>query len=274
MRGRTPAEQTPHMDEEASLKRPLPTGRQRARSRASLEHEIEHLAGRVEQLEREKADIEAFAALAAHEMVEPLIMAEAFAAMVSERLHTDEHADSRADLAALSRGAARVRLLVEALLHDARAMTGGIPRRYVDLDAVVRDCLTLLGPEIASRSAHVELAPLPTVWCEEASLTGVFTNLLVNALKYSPRRGAHIAIAATRENGDWRISVESEGPTIPEEDRERIFEPFNRARGERRVRGAGLGLHICRRIIERHGGRLGVTPVNGSGNIFSFTLPA
>ena len=191
MRGRTPAEQTPHMDEEASLKRPLPTGRQRARSRASLEREIEHLSRRVDELEREKADIEAFAALAAHEMVEPLIMAEAFAAMVSERLHTDDHADSRADLAALSRGAARVRLLVEALLHDARARTGGIPRRYVDLDAVVHDCLTLLGPEIASRSAHVELAPLPTVWGEEASLAGVFTNLLVNALKYSPRQGAH-----------------------------------------------------------------------------------
>jgi signal transduction histidine kinase len=273
MNGRTPAERTP---QELSPKRAPQTRAQlkQARSMTSLEREVDRLSRRVAELEREKAEMESFAALAAHELVEPLIMAEAFAAMVSERLPPIEHADSRADLAALSRGAARVRLLVEALLHDARASSGNIPSRYVDLDAVIRDCLTLLGPEVRSRGAHLTVSELPTVWGEEASLTGVFTNLLVNALKYSPRHGANIAVDAVQEGAVWRISVTSEGPAIPPEDRERIFEPFNRARGERRIRGAGLGLAICRRIVERHGGQLGVKPANGSGNVFYFTLPA
>jgi signal transduction histidine kinase len=272
MQGRTPAEQPPHQ-----LAKRAPQTRaqiKHSRSVAALEREVERLSRRVSDLEREKSEIESFAALAAHELVEPLIMAEAFAAMVSERLASDDHLESRADLAALSRGAARVRLLVEALLHDARAGSGAIPSAYVDLDGVLNDCLRLLGPEIDAREARVTAARLPTVWGEEASLTGVITNLLVNALKYSPRRGAHIVIEAVEEDGAWTISVESEGPAIPEEDRELIFKPFNRARGERRVRGAGLGLAICRRIVERHGGRIGVRPANGSGNVFYFTLPA
>ena len=272
MNGRTPAEPSP-----LQLTKRVPQTRaqiKQSRSIAALEREVDRLSHRVSDLEREKSEIESFAALAAHELVEPLIMAEAFAAMVSERLADDEHSESRADLDALSRGAARVRLLVEALLHDARAGSGAIPSSYVDLDEVMRDCLRLLGPEIEAREARVTTSRLPTVWGEEPSLTGVITNLLVNALKYSPRRGAHIVVDAAEEDGAWRISVESEGPAIPEEDRELIFEPFNRARGERRVRGAGLGLAICRRIVERHGGRISVKPANGSGNVFYFTLPA
>jgi signal transduction histidine kinase len=272
MQGRTPAEESPHQ-----LSKRAPQTRaqiKQSRSIAVLEREVERLTRRVSDLEFEKAEIESFAALAAHELVEPLIMAEAFAAMVSERLASEEHTASRADLAALSRGASRVRLLVEALLHDARASSGAIPSSYVDLDQVLIDCLRLLGPEIEAREARVTASRLPTVWGEEPSLTGVITNLLVNALKYSPRRGAHIVVDAVEEDGAWKISVQSEGPVISEDDRELIFEPFNRARGERRVRGSGLGLAICRRIVERHGGRIGVKPAESAGNVFFFTLPA
>jgi len=91
------------------------------RSTLMLEREVENLSARVEQLEREKAAVEAFAAVAAHELVEPLVMTEAYASMVSDRLDHDEHAESRRDLDALSRGAARMRLLVETLLNDARS---------------------------------------------------------------------------------------------------------------------------------------------------------
>ena len=96
----------------------------------------------------------------------------------------------------------------------------------------------------------------------------------MNALKYSPRHGAAISVQASLEAPAWHFSVQSEGPTIPPEDRQRIFEPYQRGRGERRARGAGLGLAICRRIVERHGGRIGVAPVASGGNRFFFTLPA
>jgi signal transduction histidine kinase len=127
---------------------------------------------------------------------------------------------------------------------------------------------------VSARGAEVEIGELPEVLGEEALLGSVFVNLIFNALKYSPRQGGSIRIGAVRELRQWRLTVESEGPTIPHEDRERIFEPFHRARTERRERGAGLGLTICRRIVERHGGTIGVAPANSSGNLFFFTLPS
>jgi len=239
-----------------------------------LELETARLAARVEELEREKAAIEAFAAVAAHELVEPLVIAEAYAAMVSDRLDEELHAESRRDLAALSRTASRTRLLLEALLHDARSTEQQLARRRVDIGAVVDDCLTILRPEVEARGARLKVGELPVVSGDESLLNGLFANLLMNALKYSPRRGAEIAIDATSEGRVWHFSVQSEGPTIPPEDRQRIFDAYQRGRGERRAQGAGLGLAICRRIVERHGGHIGVAPGSAGGNRFFFTLPA
>jgi chemotaxis family two-component system sensor kinase Cph1 len=245
------------------------------------EDEVERLTARVAALEVEKAVLEAdnaalesFAAVAAHELVVPLIMTESYTGIVSDRLAETDHADSREDLARLGRSAARTRRLVETLLHDARSSGRPLRVEPVDLDAIVDECVGLMRPEIDERGAEVESAELPVVAGEQVLLSALFTNLIYNALKYSPRRGGKIRIGASRESAEWRFLVESEGPTIPLEDRERIFEPFHRARTERRERGAGLGLTICRRIVERHGGTIGVTAANGSGNRFFFTLPA
>jgi signal transduction histidine kinase len=237
-----------------------------------LDLEAERLSARVEELKREKAALEAFAAAAAHELVEPLVITEAYASMVYDRLDDIEHADSRRDLAALSRTASRARLLIEALLYDARADQGTFAKA-IDLGAVVAGCLEALGPEIAAREATIRVGCLPVVAGNESLLSGLFTNLLMNGLKYSRRQQPEITIEATREQQVWRLTVTSQGPTIPVDDRERIFEPYQRGRGERRARGAGLGLTICRRIVERHGGQIGVAPAPG-GNRFHFTLPA
>jgi signal transduction histidine kinase len=239
-----------------------------------LEREVKTLSARVEQLEREKADVEAFAAVAAHELVEPLVMTEAYATIVSDRLDADQHADSRRDLDALSRGAARMRLVIETLLDDARTSGREVKREPVDLNSIVQECLSLLAPEIAARGAEIEVESLPTVEGEEALLTGLFSNLLINALKYSPRQSPQIRVRARHEAEAWRIEVQSSGPTIPVGDLERIFEPFHRGTGERRARGAGLGLATCKRIVERHGGTIAVRAANGSGNVFHFALPA
>jgi signal transduction histidine kinase len=240
---------------------------------AADEQSLKRLSDRVAELEDRNAALEGFVAVAAHELVVPLVMAESYADLVTDRLDGHEHADIRADLEALSRGAARTRLLVESLLHEARASERPLRRRPVDLDAVVAECIALLRPEVAAREARIETAELPVVLGEEPLLASVFTNLMVNALKYNPRQGGAIRVDAIRENAHWRFLVVSEGPEIPPEERERIFEPYRRARGERRGRGAGLGLAICRRIVERHGGTIGVTS-NGGGNAFYFTLPA
>jgi signal transduction histidine kinase len=140
---------------------------------------------------------------------------------------------------------------------------------------VVQQRLQLLGPEIRAQGAQVDVASLPAVEAERPLISAVFMNLLANALKYGPRHAPTVRVDAGRERGAWRVGVESDGQSIAPEDRELIFEPHRRGRGERRVRGSGLGLAICRQIVERHGGEIGVAPAaGGSGNRFSFTLPA
>ena len=238
-----------------------------------LDLEAERLSARVEELKREKAALEQFAAVAAHELVEPLVITEAYATMVHDRLDDVEHADSRRDLAALTRTASRARLLIEALLFDARTHDDERLTQAVDLGCVVEGCLEAVGREIAAREAVINAGALPIVPGNESLLRGLFANLLLNGLKYSRRQQPEISIEAVREGEYWRISVTSQGPTIPVEDRERIFEPYQRGRGERRARGTGLGLTICRRIVERHGGKIGVAPAP-RGNRFHFTLPA
>jgi light-regulated signal transduction histidine kinase (bacteriophytochrome) len=243
------------------------------RARAELEREVVRLERRVAELEDQKATAEALAGVAAHELMEPLVMAEAYAVLLNERLGNRLDHEARDDLAALVRGAARMRLLVETLLHDARSAARPLKRSSVDLERIVHDCIGLLGPEISLRRARITVLPMPVVRGDAALLTGVIQNLLVNALKYGPRRDGEICIEANWEGSQWRIGVASMGRPIEPHERERIFEPFERGRTERRARGTGLGLAICRRIVERHGGKIGVQP-RPQGNLFYFTLPA
>ena len=235
--------------------------------------EIARLRTRVTELEREKEAVERFAAMAAHELLTPVVLMDACAATVCDRLDGDGHAEAREELGVLRRGAAQSRLLVETLLHHAAFQGCPLERQPVALWPLVSDCVAVLAPEIRRHGATVEVGPLPRLAVEERLIGSVFMNLLTNALKYGPRHGGTIAINAVRIARAWQLGVESEGEPIPAADRERIFQPYRRGSGERRARGSGLGLAICHEIIERHSGELGVVPVAG-GNRFEFTLPA
>ncbi len=239
----------------------------------ALERRIEQLSSRIAQLEQEKAEVDSFAAVAAHELVQPLVMIEARAAMLGDRLADDDLADARSEVDDLARSAARLRRLVESVLHDARAGSEDLRRSTVDLTVVLTEVLAMLRPEIEAREAQVVNGPLPSVSGDGALLGSLFTNLLTNALKYGPARTL-VHIAAVRDGDVWRIAFEDNGEPIPEADRERIFAPFHRGRGARRTRGAGLGLTTCRRIVERHGGEIGLAVGSHGGTAFWFTLPA
>jgi light-regulated signal transduction histidine kinase (bacteriophytochrome) len=264
----TPAQDQPH---QPSARRPtlveLRTGEEQ-----DAGDRISELTERVRDLERENAGLEDFAARAAHELVAPLVMTEAYSAMIASRLDRDLHADALRDLDSISRASAQARRLVEALLDEAQAGDEPLSREEVDLGAVVEDVILTLQPEIAARATEIEVGELPRVLGEPTLLRGLFTNLIVNGLRYGPREGGRIVIDASLEYpGTWRVTVDSDGPTINAEDSERIFAPYQRGKHERRTRGAGLGLAICRRVVERHGGRIGVLPLQ-SGNRFWFTV--
>ena len=226
------------------------------------------LRGRVSRLEREKAEVDAFAAIAAHELMEPLVMIEVHASMLAA-----PNADPSMSADEIGRAAARLRRLAETVLLDARAGESGVARHEVDLQRVLDEVLKLLRPEIEARSAKVLGGPMPTVLGDEVLLGALLTNLITNALKYGRREHATISIAAERTSAEWSVTVADDGKPIYSVEHDVIFEPFKRADRERRTRGTGLGLSICRRIVERHGGRIGLLP-RQNGNCFYFTLPA
>jgi signal transduction histidine kinase len=235
------------------------------------ELEVERLLGRIDALEREKASLESFAAVAAHELLQPLILAEAYAALIGDRLDDDEDEASRRDLEALTRGVRRGRTLVETLLYDARTAGTEVERVPLDLNRVVDDCLELLRPDL--ESVDIEVEPLPEITGNEALVSCLYKNLLLNAAKYAPRTGSGIVVGAECDGDEVRLFVQSGGPAIPEEERARIFEPFVRGQGDRRARGSGLGLAVCRSIVQRHGGHIAVAAGVPQGNRFWFTLP-
>jgi signal transduction histidine kinase len=239
-----------------------------------LEAENQQLRRRVTQLEEEKASVEAFAAVAAHELLAPLVLADAYATTVTDQLDAPAHAGARRDLEALRRAASRARLLVETLLHDARTHDRPLRLRPLDLERVVSECLTLLSPELTARGAEVHVGELGVAHGEEALIGAVFTNLVLNALRHGPPSGGVIRIEASLQPHACRCSVQSAGRPIPAADRERIFGRFHRGGGHHRVPGTGLGLAICRQIVERHGGQIGIEDAGDGLNTFYFTLPA
>jgi PAS domain S-box-containing protein len=231
------------------------------------------LAARVAELEERYTTVERFAGTAAHQLAEPLVIAESSAILVADELGEDLDPMLRGRLDAIGRGAARARRLMDALLADARS-TGGLQMRSVDVAAVVEETLTILESQIEERDASVVTGPLPHVLADPGLLAVVLENLLSNALKYGPRSDATITVTAERILDRWRVSVAGEGTPIAADQAERIFNPFHRVPGERRIPGVGLGLTICARLMERLGGAIGVEPGAESGNSFWIELPA
>src|SRR3954453_21723864 len=179
-------------------------GKEEQATETDLRHDSATLRERVLILEDEKRELQAFAALAAHELLEPLVMADAYAQIVINRLSSGD-AESIENLMAMSRGLARARLLVGSLLQGSAPPPRWLGKQPVDLDAVLRDTLELLQPEIVARKVKVDAQRLPTVKGDATLLSALMKNLLVNALKYGPRSGGMIAVFASRRSDEWVV---------------------------------------------------------------------
>jgi signal transduction histidine kinase len=233
--------------------------------------EIEVLKARVVALEHACRRLGDFAALAAHELLKPLIVTHACATrLVEGGLDDEARADAELVLMASSQG----RILVETLLADAQVAESALRAEPVDLADVVRDCVRLLGPDLEARRLRVEVGELPVVVGDAALLTAVFRNLLANAIEHGGGRRREIRVFAEPFDGGWKLAVDSPGRPLAAADRHALFELASRGSRERRSRGAGLGLVLVRRIVERHGGEVGVMSPDNRTNRFFFTLPA
>ena len=171
----------------------------------------------------------------------------------------------------------RLTRMLDGLLTFARAGQATDDREPVELDGVVRDALADLAAAISERRAEIVVAlpPDAAVLASAADLRIVVQNLVSNALKFGDPGSPRVRVEAELlDGGEWRVAVQDNGPGVPPEDRERIFDAFERGDPHARGPGYGLGLAICRRLVERHGGTLGVEPAGEPGSRFWFSLPA
>jgi PAS domain S-box-containing protein len=228
-----------------------------------------------EDLLRSNADLQRFASLAAHDLSEPLRTIGGFADLINRRYADELPQEAIPLLEQVVAGVGRMDALIGSLLGYARAGQTPPGDGSVAVEPVVRGVLQDLGAAIEDSRARVavEIPPVAEVRAGEYGLALVLQNLITNALKFSGEDEPRIEVSARNSNDSWRIAVRDHGVGIDPSESERIFEPFRRG-STSTVPGTGLGLTTCRRIVERHGGAIGVEPHPGDGTEFWFTLPA
>ncbi|MCX7670069.1 MAG: PAS domain S-box protein [Anaerolineae bacterium] len=235
-------------------------------------------------LQRANADLERFSYVAAHDLQEPLRMVASYAQLLGMRYRGKLDADADDFIDYMVEGASRMQQLLFDLMEYARAGLMEPQLRPTDADLVLRTALRNLELAIVERGALIESEPLPLVWADPGQLTHVFEHLISNAIKFCENRPPHVRISArpAPPNGAssapgtrfWEFAVQDNGIGIEPQYYERIFVAFQRLHGRQRYAGSGLGLSLCKRIIERHGGRMWVASTPGQGSTFYFTLPA
>jgi signal transduction histidine kinase len=227
----------------------------------------------LKELERSNGELAQFAHVASHDLQAPIRMISTFTQLFARRYRGQMEDDAVKILDTIQDGASRMDELVKSLLHYATLGESPVADTEVDLSQVVNSVLTTLQPAIDDVSAQVKVGLLPTVCGDPVQLQRVFQNIISNALKYAQSEiPLRISICAARSDREWRISVSDNGPGIAPQYHERIFQPLKRLHGME-IAGTGMGLAVCRKIIERHGGRIWVESDTAQGATFTFTLP-
>lgn len=217
--------------------------------------------------------LDEFAAMAAHDLVSPLRVIGGFAELLRDRCGETLGSDAQEWIEFIQADAVRMRALIEDLLAYARAGAALPPASRVDLDTVVAEVAQVLESAFAARGATLTVEPLPKVVGEQAALLVVFRNLVGNALKFLRDDAPGVVqVSARHERDAWVVSVSDNGVGVPEHERESLFLPFHRGEASAKRGGNGLGLSICRRIVEQHGGRMWHEPSPTGGAVFCFTL--
>ncbi len=220
------------------------------------------------------SEIEQFASIASHDLHEPLRMVSSYLGLLERRAAKKLDAKELDYLRFAVDGAQRMARMLDDLAAFSRIATHGKPFTQADLRAVVENALADLSAEIAARKAHVSHSELPIAEVDAEQFAQLFRQLIGNALKFSGPRAPAVSIGCERRDEKWIFSVRDNGIGIDAKEFERIFELFARLHGRSEYPGAGLGLAICKKIVERHGGRIWVESVGGEGSTFYFTLPA
>jgi PAS domain S-box-containing protein len=232
------------------------------------------LASYMDELQRSNEELQLFAYVASHDLQEPLRSIVSFSQLLERRYKGKLDADADEFIAFIIEGGNRMQRLIMDLLQLSRVETKARPLAPTDAGEVVAEALRLMETPIREAGGTVVVEDLPTVMADADQLTQVFTNLVGNALKYRrPDVPPEVRISAERTGAFWRFSVADNGIGIEAEYFDRIFVIFQRLHTRDEYEGTGIGLAVVRKIVERHGGRIGLESTPGQGSTFSFTIP-
>lgn len=226
------------------------------------------------ETERANEELRRFASVAGHDLKEPARMVQSYVNLFLSRYEDETDEEGKELLQYAQEGAQGMQDLVQGLLRYARLDTKDHDPEPVDTNEVLDQVLRSLSVQIEDTDATIHRQHLPTVEADKAQLRQVFQNLVSNALKFArPEAPPRVSITAEQEGSHWRFHVEDNGIGIDPNEMDTLFEIFQQGKAGYEKGGEGLGLAICKKIIDRHGGQISVDSKPGKGSTFSFTLP-
>jgi PAS domain S-box-containing protein len=225
------------------------------------------------ELARSNAELEQFAYICSHDLQEPLRMVSSFLSLLEDRYHAQLDDRGRDFVRRAIEGASRMQNLVRDILAFSRVGRGERAEEVFPLDPVVDEALANLQAAIDQTGATIEREPLPQVRGNRLQCVQLFQNLIGNALKFRGEERPLVRLAATQQGFRWRITVSDNGIGIEPSQHRRIFQVFQRLHGREHYEGTGIGLSLCQKIVQAHGGEIGVDSELGHGATFWFTLP-
>ena len=235
-------------------------------ARLKLEREIASLT-------RSNNELEKFAYVVSHDLQQPLSVVSSYLELLSDSCREKLSDDEESYLDRAAGGAVRVQEMVDAVLNYARIDSRGCEFSSVDLSDVLEEVKSGLWKEITCAKAEISAEELPVVQADPSQMQQLLHNLLSNALKFSNATPVKVDVGVVERADEWQVSVRDDGIGIDPADGERVFVMFQRLHTEKEYPGTGIGLAICKRIVERHGGRIWVESKPHLGATFFFTIP-
>jgi PAS domain S-box-containing protein len=226
-----------------------------------------------EELARSNKDLQQFAYIASHDLQEPLRMVASFTQLLADRYHDKLDQDAQDFIKYAVDGATRMQALISDLLTYSRLDRQEKPFQLTDCDQILDRVLLNLKVAIADSRAVITRDSLPMIMADGIQVGQLLQNLLGNAIKFRSQTPPRVHVTSRQSGNEWKVSVQDNGIGISPEHRERVFLIFQRLHTTAEYPGTGIGLAICKKIVERHGGRIWIEPSPAGGSIISFTLP-
>jgi PAS domain S-box-containing protein len=225
------------------------------------------------ELERSNKELEQFAYITSHDLQQPLRVISGFAQLLEKR-YKDKLGDEASEfIGYMVQGTERMQRLIKDLLSYSRITTHIKPFKSINSNDVVKLAIMNLQRAIDESGAVIAFENLPMVYADETQMTQLFQNLIDNAIKYRADEKPLIQVSARKSGGEWIFSVADNGIGFDMEQSGRIFNVFQRLHSDSKYEGTGIGLAVCRKIVERHGGRIWADSAKGKGAVFYFSLP-